>query len=230
MNRFVSITLAAATAAILLAETHSASAQEVVKFGVQPATHPIYIAREMGLLAPIEKKHNVKFEWPKFSYGAPENQALAANEIQMASAGMGPAIVAAARLPAKLLAITVLEQTAILVHADSPIKSVAELKGQAIAHPGKGSQQYPLMVKALAEDRQLSVWTGYEETPSQELVYPFLKTDPRIPGNSRLVPQYPATYAAVAAPFYAVAGVRGLFYVNLLAFFATVWLTMAIDK
>ena len=139
-------------AAVSMATAPSASwAQEVVKIGVQPATHPVYIAREMGLLADIEKKYDVKFEWPLFSYGAPENQALAAGEIQLASAGMGPAIVAATRLPAKLIAITVLEQTAVLVAADSPIRSVADLKGQAIAHPGKGSQQYPLMVKALAD-------------------------------------------------------------------------------
>jgi sulfonate transport system substrate-binding protein len=151
VRKFITPLIAAAMAAITVSSIDTASAQEVVKFGVQPATHPIYIAREMGLLAAVEKKHDVKFEWPKFSYGAPENQALAANEIQMASAGMGPAIVASTRLPAKLLAITVLEQTAVLVAADSPIESVAELKGKAIAHPGKGSQQYPLMVKALAD-------------------------------------------------------------------------------
>ena len=34
---------------------------------------------------------------------------------------------------------------------DGPIKSVAELKGKRIAFPGKGSQQYPLLVKALAD-------------------------------------------------------------------------------
>ena len=45
-----------------------------------PRPHPVYIAREMGLLAEIEKKYNVTFEWPVFSYGAPENQALAAGE------------------------------------------------------------------------------------------------------------------------------------------------------
>ncbi len=156
MKRFFAPLVIAAVAAIAISFGGTASAQEVVKIGVQPATHPIYIAREMGLLAEIEKKYNVKFEWPLFSYGAPENQAMAAGEIQLASAGMGPAIVAATRLPAKLLAITVLEQTAVLVKADSPIKSVAELKGKGIAHPGKGSQQYPLMVKALM-DAGLSV-------------------------------------------------------------------------
>jgi aliphatic sulfonates family ABC transporter substrate-binding protein len=128
-----------------------ASAAETINFGVQPATMPIYIARAAGFLDPVEKKHDVKIEFKRFAYGAPENQALAAGELQIASAGMGPAIVAAARLPAKLLAITILEQTAIIVPKDSTIKSVAELKGKRIAFPGKGSQQYPLLVKALAD-------------------------------------------------------------------------------
>ena len=112
---------------------------------------PIYIARAICELEKVEKKHDVKIKFKVFSYGAPENQALAAGELQIASAGMGPAIVAAARLPAKLLAITILEQTAIIIPKDSSIKSVAELKGKRIAFPGKGSQQYPLLVKALAD-------------------------------------------------------------------------------
>jgi aliphatic sulfonates family ABC transporter substrate-binding protein len=128
-----------------------AAATETINFGTQPATMPIYIARAMGALEEVEKKHDVKVEFKVFSYGAPENQALAAGELQIASAGMGPAIVASARLPAKLLAISILEQTAIIVPADSPVKSVAELKGKRIAFPGKGSQQYPLLVKALAD-------------------------------------------------------------------------------
>jgi len=128
-----------------------AAAQEVVNYGVQPATMPIYIARALGILDEIEKKHNIKVIFRSFSYGAPENQAMAAGELQMASAGMGPAIVAAARLPAKLVAISILEQTAILVPKDSPVKSVKDLKGKNVAFPGEGSQQYPLLLKALAD-------------------------------------------------------------------------------
>lgn len=133
------------------ANPHPVQAQETINFGVQPATMPVYIARAAGLLDEVEKKHNVKIVFRSFSYGAPENQALAAGELQIASAGMGPAIVASARLPAKLLAISVLEQTAIIVPMDSPVKSVADLKGKNIAFPGKGSQQYPLLIKALAD-------------------------------------------------------------------------------
>ncbi|MBI3523474.1 MAG: ABC transporter substrate-binding protein [Betaproteobacteria bacterium] len=138
-------------AALATVVAKPALSQEVVNYGVQPATMPIYIARSLGLLDVIEKKHNIKIVFRSFSYGAPENQAMASGDLQIASAGMGPAIVAAARLPAKLLAITILEQTAILVPKDSPIKTVADLKGKDIAYPGEGSQQYPLLLKALAD-------------------------------------------------------------------------------
>lgn len=141
--------LAVATSTLLFAGV--ANATDVVNIGVQPATQPIYIAKAAGFLDPVEEAHNVKFEFKSFSYGAPENQALAAGELQLASAGMGPAIVAAARLEAKLIAITILDQTAILVQDDSDIQSVADLKGKTVAYPGKGSQQYPLLIKALSD-------------------------------------------------------------------------------
>ena len=92
-----------------------ATAQDVVNFGVQPSTQPILIAHGAGYLKEIEEKHKIKIMLRSFSYGAPENQALAAGELQIASAGMGPAVLAAARLPATLVAIDILDQTAILV-------------------------------------------------------------------------------------------------------------------
>ena len=61
-----------------------ARAQETVNYGVQPATMQIYIAKALNLLAPIEKKHNIKIVFRSFAYGAPENQALAAGELQIA--------------------------------------------------------------------------------------------------------------------------------------------------
>jgi ABC-type nitrate/sulfonate/bicarbonate transport system substrate-binding protein len=150
MKRFSALLLAVASVA-LLGTGMPVLSQQTVNYGVQPATMPIYIARELGLLDPIEKKHNIRIVFRNFAYGAPENQAMAAGELQMASAGMGPAIIAASRLPSTLVAITILEQTAILVPKDSPLKSVKELKGKKVAFPGEGSQQYPLLLKALAD-------------------------------------------------------------------------------
>jgi ABC-type nitrate/sulfonate/bicarbonate transport system substrate-binding protein len=135
---------------VLLA-SGSAFAQQEVNYGVQPDTDPSFIAKALGYFDPIEKKHNVKIVFREFAYGAPENQAMAAGALQVASAGMGPATIAVSRLPAKLVAINILEQTAILVPKDSPLKSPCDLKGKAVAYPGEGSQQYPLLLKALSK-------------------------------------------------------------------------------
>ena len=137
--------------AVALGLAAPAMAEDVINFGVQPSTQPILIAHGAGYLKPIEEKYKIKINLRSFSYGAPENQALAAGELQIASAGMGPAILAAARLPATLVAIDILDQTAILVPKDSKITTVAQLKGAKIAFPGEGSQQYPLLIKALAD-------------------------------------------------------------------------------
>lgn len=134
---------------LAFAMTGSALGQETVNYGVQPDTDPTFIAKALGLFAPIEKQYNVKIALRQFSYGAPENQAMAAGALQIASAGMGPATIAVSRLRSTLVAINILEQTAILVPIDSKLKSPCDLKGKTIAYPGDGSQQYPLLLKAL---------------------------------------------------------------------------------
>ena len=126
-------------------------ATTVVNYGVQPDTDPSFIAKALGLFEPIEKKYDVKIEFQQFSYGAPENQAMAAGALQIASAGMGPATIAVSRLKSTLVAINILEQTAILVPKDSSLESPCGLKGKTVAYPGEGSQQYPLLLKALAK-------------------------------------------------------------------------------
>jgi len=75
--------------AVAIGSAVPATAQDVVNFGVQPSTQPILIAHGAGYLREIEEKHKIKILLRSFSYGAPENQALAAGELQIASAGMG---------------------------------------------------------------------------------------------------------------------------------------------
>ncbi len=89
---------------------------------------------------------------------------------------------------------------------------------------------YHMMARSMARDGSLSIWSGYAETPSEELVFSLLRKDLRDPAAPRLVPQYPSVYAFVAAPFYMIGGIRGLFWINLLAFFGTVWITVAIAR
>jgi len=136
---------------LAISVSRGALAQEVINYGVQPDTDPSFIAKALGYFNPIEKKYNVTVTFQQFAYGAPENQAMAAGALQIASAGMGPATIAVSRLPATLIAINILEQTAILIPIDSTLKSTCDLKGKTVAFPGNGSQQYPLLLKALAD-------------------------------------------------------------------------------
>src|SRR5260370_9555334 len=91
--------------AVALGVGNSAMAEDVVNFGVQPSTQPILIAHGAGYLKPIEERYKIRINLRSFSYGAPENQALAAGELQIASPGMGPAIPSAAPFPATRRAI-----------------------------------------------------------------------------------------------------------------------------
>lgn len=141
----------AVTAVVTAVPAGPASAQgaapKVVKFGVQPSTQPPYIAREAGFFKDVEEKFKTKIEFVTFPFGGPQNVAFAAGELDFSQKGMAPCAVAMQRGKGKLLLINILEQTAIIVRPD--VTSVADLKGKKVAHPGKGSQQYPLLLLAL---------------------------------------------------------------------------------
>lgn len=122
-------------------------APKVIRFGVQPSTQPPYIARAAGFFKEVEDKFKTKLEFITFPFGGPQNVAFAAGELDFSQKGMAPCAVAMQRGKAKLLLVNILEQTAII--AQPEVKSVADLKGQKIAHPGQGSQQYPLLLLAL---------------------------------------------------------------------------------
>lgn len=143
--------LALAVALVGVPFAGSAAAQgaapKIVRFGVQPSTQPPYIAREAGFFKDIEEKFGTKIEFVTFPFGGPQNNAFAAGELEFSQKGMAPCAVAMQRAKAKLLLINILEQTAIISLPE--INSVAELKGKKVAHPGKGSQQFPLIQLAL---------------------------------------------------------------------------------
>ena len=79
---------------------------------------------------------------------------------------------------------------------------------------------YHLMVKNLAEGRGLDIWNGYEEYPSPELLSAAL-----VAHEGRLKAALPYLQPIVSLPFYLLAGYRGLFLVNAIAFVGIVGLT-----
>lgn len=122
-------------------------APPLIRFGVQPSTQPPYIAREAGFFKEVEDRFKTKIEFYTFPFGGPQNIAFAAGELDFSQKGMAPCAVAMQRGKGKLVLINILEQTAIISLPE--VNSVADLKGKKVAHPGKGSQQYPLMLLAL---------------------------------------------------------------------------------
>jgi len=123
------------------------AAPKTVRFGVQPSTQPPYIAREAGFFKEVEDRFKTRIEFVSFPFGGPQNVAFAAGELDFSQKGMAPCAVAMQRGRGKLLMVNILEQTAII--AQPEIGSVKDLKGKKVAHPGQGSQQYPLMMLAL---------------------------------------------------------------------------------
>jgi hypothetical protein len=81
---------------------------------------------------------------------------------------------------------------------------------------------YHWSVRDFAASGQLSVWNGYEEHPSPELVHPFLA-----PHSGRLHTQYPMVFSVMAAPFYKLWGYYGLFLLNSIAFLMTLGFCLA---
>ena len=76
---------------------------------------------------------------------------------------------------------------------------------------------YQLMARSFAESGSLTVWNGYEELPSAELVIPFTRVY-----EGHLVPQYPYLTAVLNYPLYRLAGFAGLLLLNAIAYVATI--------
>lgn len=80
---------------------------------------------------------------------------------------------------------------------------------------------YHLMLRA-ADEGTLAFWNGYEALASRELVWPTT-----VPHEGALYPVTPPFYAAMAWPFYALAGFPGLFVMNAVLFVGLLALTAA---
>ncbi len=84
---------------------------------------------------------------------------------------------------------------------------------------------YRLMVHELATSGRLTIWNGYQEFPSPELVIPLAR-----PHGGELAPQYPHLFAYVATPFYRLFGYHGLFVLNGLSYLGVVALCYGLAR
>lgn len=115
------------------------------KAGIQPAV------KERGTLETAFKDKGIAVKWVEFAFGPPLLEALNTGNIDFGYTGDTPPIFAQAAT-ANLLYVATLpgsgKNEAIIVPANSPIKSVADLKGKRIGIP-KGSSAHNTAVAIL---------------------------------------------------------------------------------
>lgn len=133
-------------AAIVLAISHSAVAQTILRVGDQKGNSQA-VMEAAGVLKDVP----YKIEWKEFPAAAPLLEALSAGAIETGLVGDAPfTFAAAANAPVKAIAAVRQsgEGLAILVPKESGIRSFDDLKGKKIA-TGRGSIGHQLVLAAL---------------------------------------------------------------------------------
>ncbi|MGR9258329.1 sulfonate ABC transporter substrate-binding protein [Rhizobium leguminosarum] len=144
--------VAGAIATPLMQVRPAGAADKVVRIGYQKYG-TLVLLKGKGLLEKKLKSIDYTVEWTEFPGGPQLLEALNAGAVDFGSTGETPPIFAqAADAPLVYIAHEppAPRGEAILVAKDSPIKSVADLKGKKVAF-NKGSNVHYLLVKALEE-------------------------------------------------------------------------------
>lgn len=127
---------------------------------------------------------------------------MSRQDSDMAAAGSRPAWREVGRVRLATLALLLLGHLLFSVFAVAP--------GHLVSDEGK----YHQMARAFAEDQSLTLWQEFREFPSPEL-----RTWNHLPGkDGSLQSQYPYLHPVLAWPFYKMAGFRGLFAMNAIAY------------
>ena len=127
------------------------NSKTVIRIGYQKAATILYALKAKGELEKTLKASGASVTWTEFPAGPPMLEALNVGSIDFGYTGEAPPVFAqAAGVPLVYVAYDPYgpKAEAILVHKDSPIKSVADLKGKKVAF-AKGSNTNYLIVKAL---------------------------------------------------------------------------------
>lgn len=112
---------------------------------------PILVAIEKGWYEQALNKVGYTLKISTATFGPPVLEAMAAGQIDIGELGASPFVVGFARgLPIKAVLATNISGESIMVHRDSPIRSIKDLAGKKIAINGKGTMMDFIMRRALA--------------------------------------------------------------------------------
>ena len=112
----------------------------------------LVVARQQGTIEQALARLGVgSVKWVEFQYGPPLLEALGIGSIDIGAVGDTPPIFAqAAGAKVVYAAATPASQSAILVPQDSPVRTIADLKGKRLAF-ARGSSSHNFVVQALAK-------------------------------------------------------------------------------
>ena len=150
--RLITPALRLAVIAAILVTAVSATA-ETLRIGYQKAASTLVLLRTHGTLEKKLAPLNVEVKWLEFAAGPQLLEGLNLGSIDFGYVGEVPpvfALAAGAPLVYTAYELPTPEAEGILVSKDSPIRTVADLKGKKIAF-NKGSDVHWLVVKALAD-------------------------------------------------------------------------------
>ncbi len=123
-----------------------------VRIGFQKGSAILVLARKQQVIETRLKALGVpSVKWVEFQFGPPMLEAMGAGAVDLGSVGDTPPIFAQAGGSSLVyVAATPSAQHAVLVPKNSPIKTLADLKGKRVAF-GKGSSAQNVTIKALAQ-------------------------------------------------------------------------------
>lgn len=131
----------------------SSNQTQVLRIGYQKSSTILNVLKNQGTLEKKLEPEGVTVQWSEFAAGPQMLEALNVGSIDFAYTGETPPVFAqSAGAPLVYVAYDPVggSAEAILVQKDSPLQSVAELKGKTVAL-NKGSNVHYLLVRALEE-------------------------------------------------------------------------------
>lgn len=132
-------------------ETSPASAAVTFRIGYQKSGAALALLKWRSTLEPALAELKVKLEWAEFSSGPALLEALNAEQLDFGFVGEAPPIFAQAASTRMVYLATepaAPQSEALLVRKDSPLKTLADLRGRSVAL-NKGSNVQYFLVKAL---------------------------------------------------------------------------------
>ncbi len=150
---FLSILLAGCTSETKSASSESQGNRQPVEVNIalNGGLSPIQVGREKGIFEEEFAKVNATINWSKFTSGPPLLESLASKRVDLSTLGDGATLSGLDReLPFEVIAQTQLGETlnGILVHPNSDIKKVEDLKGKKVT-VAYGTTVHVYLIKAL---------------------------------------------------------------------------------